>query len=145
MSVEVVNQSNEFLKGAPSAVLRLNRDPSHRLVLTSGHVAGAARGARRGDTMRFTAGSGGARVSDGLLLDWQPNFRRLPGSSALDAALVQMGAEALANLMSSIDLLPTGTSGIFASTRLRLRAADGRGCREQEDKQRGEDERAEDH
>jgi len=124
MSVEVVNQSNQFLKGAPSAVLRLNRDPSRRLVLTSGHVAGAARAARRGDTMRFAPVSG-ARVSDGLLLDWQPNFQRLPGSSALDAALVQMGAEALANLMSSIDLLPTGTSGMFASTRLRLRASDG--------------------
>jgi hypothetical protein len=119
------NDSNQFLDGALGAILRLDADPTRLLALTAGHVCGASPAARRGDRLRFTsAGAGPSMSFDGELLDWQPNFVRLDGSTPLDAGVAEVLPDDLARLTAQQRLWPAGVAQARLTDTLRLRTRD---------------------
>ena len=65
---------------------------SRLLALTAGHVCGAASNSARGDVMRLEPQGGSMAALDAILLDWQPNFARLPGVVDLDAGIAELDA-----------------------------------------------------
>lgn len=118
------NQSNAFLDGSLGAVLRRTDQPSRMFGLTAGHVFGAAGGSGRGDTVRFDFAGESLAPIFGRLLDWQPNFARLPVECTLDAGIAEISAEALEPLAARPDAWPVASSSVFADDRLRLRTRD---------------------
>lgn len=119
------NDSNQFLDGALGAILRLDADPTRLLALTAGHVCGASRATRRGDRLRFTsAGAGPSMSFDGDLLDWQPNFVRLDGSTPLDAGVAEVHPEDLAGFLAQPRHWPAGVAQARITDKLRLRTRD---------------------
>lgn len=119
------NDSNQFLDGALGAILRLDADPTRLLALTAGHVCGASPAARRGDRLRFTsAGAGPSMSFDGELLDWQPNFVRLDGSTPLDAGVAEVHPEELERFAAQARLWPAGVAQARVTETLRLRTRD---------------------
>jgi hypothetical protein len=115
------NQSHAFLKGSLGAVLRRTDQPSRLFGLTAGHVFGAAGGATSGDTVRFAFDGESLAPMLGRLLDWQPNFARLPVECAMDAGIAEISAAALEPLAARPDAWPVAASSAFADDRLRLR------------------------
>lgn len=120
--VRAENNTHKFLNGTLGAVLRPDSQPGRRFALTAGHVCGAAPSAASGDEVRFSFAAGGAPDIMGRLLDWQPNFTRLPLECTLDAGLAEVSAEALQPLMARPDEWPTGDSMAFPEDRLSLRS-----------------------
>lgn len=119
------NDSHHFLDGALGAILRLNADPTRLLALTAGHVCSASPATRRGDRLRFTSAGAGPSISfDGELLDWQPNFVRLEGSTPLDAGVAEIVADDLVHFAAQARLWPTGVAQARISDTLRLRTRD---------------------
>jgi hypothetical protein len=119
------NVSHGVLEGSLGAVLREPSRPSRLLALTAGHVLGSAEGVQQGDFVQFEGQAQMASRFGGSLLDWMPNFARLPDSRTVDAAVAAVECEALADYAAIKTEWPTGTASAYADDRLMLRAQAG--------------------
>jgi hypothetical protein len=119
--VRASNDSHTFLTGTLGAVLRPDGQPERRFAVTAGHVFGAAASVSSGDRVRFDFANEAAPPIIGRLLDWQPNFARLPLECSFDAGLAEVGPDDLRALVAQPGDWPTGTSSAFVGDRLRLR------------------------
>ncbi|MEK8033816.1 cell wall hydrolase [Ideonella sp. DXS29W] len=115
------NLSHPSLRGTLGAVLRHPADASRLLALTAGHVMAADTQTQRDDQAGFFFETGAGGTITGRLIDWQPNFARLPTVTAIDGALAEVSAEALTDLAAHADEWPIGTASPLAGERLRLR------------------------
>lgn len=122
--VRARNDSHSCLTGTLGAVLRDPRRPSRMLALTAGHVLAATHEVLRGDTVTFQEDGGGAPRFAGRLFDWQPNFSRLPDQRTVDAALVEVEAEAVEPYAAMHAEWPVGSAAPFADDSYRLRTRD---------------------
>ena len=119
--IRAENATHDCLTGTLGAVLRNSRQPSRLLALTAGHVLASTPAVQRGDVVRFHEQTSGAPSFGGRLFDWQPNFSRLPDERTIDAALVEVEADAVAEFAALRDEWPIGTASPFADDNYRLR------------------------
>jgi len=119
------NLSHGELEGTLGAVLRDPDQPSRLLALTAGHVLGSADGVQQGDMVQFNDNQNPALRFGGKLLNWMPNFARLPDSRTVDAAVAEVQPEALAGYAAALSDWPTGTASAFADDRCMLRVRAG--------------------
>lgn len=107
------NASRNGRPGLVSGLLRAHADPARFYALSAGHVWGAEAGAAPGDEVEMGAGL------RGRLRDWTPEFSLGGVSTALDASVAQVPADALKGAVPPL-ALPTGTAICAAQQPLRL-------------------------
>lgn len=120
----VTNMSTPPLAGTLGAILRLTDNPSRLFALTAGHVVGVASTSGAGDAIALGVDNIADGQMIGRLFDWAPNFARLPPSTTIDAAVVNVDAAELEPLRRRPEDWPRGAIEPFAGESLHLRTRD---------------------